>query len=274
MSNKKTLQKNKEVDSLFIKVPNGIIEMANSKNSYLALTYLFLIINRNMLGKVNNSVIELQETYLTSNKKKESTKSKCKKINDIISSLYVLSNTIVNKNKQIISEPIIDIVNYNKYFDCCEFNLNTCIEDIEKEKNKLFSDCKRFQQYKLSIRVDNSTVVNNFTTLSIEEYRKLMYACFEGKKDYNLKVENLVNIYLLFKMIINRRSSLNKTFPNGWKYNESVTLKYLVKKTNVSRPTLRKYMQAITDLGLAETDVINNTTKEIIFKLSTKEENN
>ena len=41
-------------DSLFVKIPNGIIELSNRVNSYTSLTYLFLAINKNIKIEIMN----------------------------------------------------------------------------------------------------------------------------------------------------------------------------------------------------------------------------
>lgn len=259
----------------FIKIPNGIITLTINQNSFLNLTYLFLIINRNMLGKTNSSVIDLQETYLTSKKGKESNKTKAEKINKIISALYILSNTIVDENKKIISNPIIEIPKYKKYFDCCEFEINDCYDSIENEKEKLLSNYQRFQQYKLSIKVDNSNIKNNYTVLSIDEYLKLMSACFKNEKDNqnkDLKIENLVNIYLYVKMKLDRNHALNTAFPNGWTNKEFLTVKKVQEKIKLSTPTIKKYLDALVDLKLLKKGMANNIS---LYSLNyNKEENN
>ena len=75
-------------DSLFAKIPNGVIELSNRINSYTSLTYLFLAINRNMLGKVNSSILFLEECYVDDSM--ENQKTKASKISKILSSLYLL----------------------------------------------------------------------------------------------------------------------------------------------------------------------------------------
>ena len=54
------------------------------------------------------------------------------------------------------------------------------------------------------------------------------------------------------------------TFPNGWKYKEAITLKFLLQKTSLSSTTLRKYLEALIELGLIEK---NTVKKETLYKL-------
>lgn len=250
-------------DSLFVKIPNGIIELSNRVNSYTSLTYLFLAINKNMLGKVNSSILFLEECYVDDSM--ENQKTKASKISKILSSLYLLSNTIVNRKKEIISESVIDIPKYGDYFNCCEFDINTCEKDIELQKEKLLAQYQRFPQYMLSIELYDEIIVNNFTTLSIKDYLIIMKYCLKDKTTKSkLKVDSLLNTYLLIKMLIDRRQALNKTFPNGWKYKEAITLKLLLQKTSLSSTTLRKYLEALIELGLIEK---NTVKKETLYKL-------
>ena len=51
---------------------------------------------------------------------------------------------------------------------------------------------------------------------------------------------------------------------NGWKYKEAITLKFLLQKTSLSSTTLRKYLEALIELGLIEK---NTVKKETLYKL-------
>ena len=124
---------------------------------------------------------------------------------------------------------------------------------------------QRFPQYMLSIELYDEIIVNNFTTLSIKDYLIIMKYCLKDKTTKSkLKVDSLLNTYLLIKMLIDRRQALNKTFPNGWKYKEAITLKFLLQKTSLSSTTLRKYLEALIELGLIEK---NTVKKETLYKL-------
>lgn len=260
IKNMKTFEEN--YNSLFVKIPNGIIDLSNSLNSYLSLTYLFLAINKNMLGKVNSSILFLEECFADNDKENQKTKSE--KIDKILSSLYLLSNTIVNKKKEIVFDSVIDIPKYGDYFNHCEFEINTCSKKIEEEKIKLYKQYQKFPNYTLSVVVDNENISNNFTVLSINDYLLIMDYCLKRNIRPKPKVDTFLNTYLLIKMLINRRKALNKSFPNGWKYRETVTLKELLKKTNLSSTTLRKYLEMMIELNLIEKSIYN---KQIIYKL-------
>ena len=62
----------------------------------------------------------------------------------------------------------------------------------------------------LSIELYDEIIVNNFTTLSIKDYLIIMKYCLKDKTTKSkLKVDSLLNTYLLIKMLIDRRQALN-----------------------------------------------------------------
>ena len=173
-------------DSLFVKIPNGIIELSNRVNSYTSLTYLFLAINRNMLGKVNSSILFLEECYVDDSM--ENQKTKASKISKILSSLYLLSNTIVNRKKEIISESVIDIPKYGDYFNCCEFDINTCEKDIELQKeNELLKN----ENANLKTQIKNNNAYEKI--LELLKNHTIDFKRFEKKFDdiNNITILNL-----------------------------------------------------------------------------------
>ncbi len=247
----------KNEDETYIAIPNGIIEISNAINSYAILTYLFLVINKNLLGKVNSSILFLQECYIDD--KKENQKSKATKIDKILSCLYLFSNTIVDSKKKVICESVIDIPKYSDYFNHCEFQIDKAVDIINIEKKKLYDKYQRFPQYTLSIEVYKN-ISGKFTVLSLKEYLIIMNYCLKNKHKEKMKVDTMLNIYLLLKMKINRNQALNKAFPNGWLNKEVFTIKSLSKISSVSETTLRKYLESLVKLKLIEKNICNNET--------------
>ena len=251
-----------QINSLFIKIPNGIIELSNTVNSYTCLTYLFLAINKNMLGKVNSSVLFLEECYIDDSM--ENQKTKASKISKILSCLYLLSNTIVNDKKEIICDSIIDIPKYGDYFNHCEFQVEKAIELIEKEKQKLLTKYQKFPQYMLSIKVDNDDINGKFTILTIEDYLTIMSYCLKENHKEKLKIDSLLNTYLLIKMKVNRNQALNKAFPHGWENKEYIALTKLEQISSLSSVTLRKYLNALLEMNFIEKCTVK---KKVVFRL-------
>ena len=56
--------KNTDGNSVFAKIPFGVIQASNKINQYLLPTYLYLAVNKNIFGEVKTSVRSIREEYI------------------------------------------------------------------------------------------------------------------------------------------------------------------------------------------------------------------
>lgn len=228
----------------FIKIPNGLIELSDKYNSCLNLVYIYLMINRNMIGKANTSIFDIQKDILKTNNQNVIQQ----KTDDILDSYYILSNSITKKDNTVAINSLISIEKYENKFDFGELKYESLRESLEKIKinNKI----GRIKQLRLSI-IPYDCEDLTFTKLYLQEYITLMDFVYNNPKNKTYKITDLTNLYLLVKSKVAKNSSFNKKYSKN-KKPYCVFLDKLVKESSLSRPTLTKYLDALCDLDLLE----------------------
>lgn len=241
----------------FIKVPNNLLTLSIKENSALTLVYTYLIINRNMMNKTNVSISILRKDIF----KTKNQNIIQKKEEDIINSLIILSNCITDNKNKIVSDSHIQIQTYEDYFDCGEMIYENLSETVNQMRINLKSNYRNFVMQQLSIIAIEGNC--SFVKLTLKEYLTLMSFVYKNDKGKTFKIAELLNLYLLVKSKVSKNMSFNKKYSNN-RNSSCIYLDKLVKESNLSRPTLTKYLYALCDLDLLEK---HKKEVKIYFKL-------
>ena len=230
----------------FIKVPNGLIDLSENYNSCLNLVYVYLMINRNMLGKTNTSVSDIQRDIL----KTRNQNVVQKRTDQILESYYILSNSITKKDNSVIINSLITIEKYENMFDFGELDFDSLKVSLKKSIDYLKNSpsTKNIKQLRLSILPQECEDLS-FTKLYLQEYMSLMKFVYNNPKNKNYKITTLLNLYLFIKKQLEKKDSFRKKFSNK-KTSCRIYLDSLINESSLSRDTLKKYLDALCELNL------------------------
>ena len=237
-----------------------MLDLSEKYNPCLNLVYIYLMINRNMIGKTNTSIFDIQKDIL----KTKNQNIIQKRTDEILNSYYILSNSIVKEDKTVAINSLISIEKYENDFDFGELNYSSLKESLEELRNN--NKIKNIKQIRLSIIPYESEDLA-FTKIYLQEYIILMNFVYNNPKNKTYKITELINLYLLIKRYIGRNISFNKKFSSN-KNSCCVYLDKLVKESSLSQVTLKKYLDALCDLGLLEK---HKKEVKVYYKLTHKE---
>ena len=237
-----------------------MIDLSEKYNPCLNLVYIYLMINRNMIGKANTSIYDIQKDIL----KTKNQSIIQKRTDEILDSYYILSNSIVKENETVAINSLISIEKYKNDFDYGELNYESLKESLKELRNN--NKIKNIKQIRLSIIPYESEDLT-FTKIYLQEYIMLMNFVYSNPKNKTYKIIELTNLYLLIKKYIGRNISFNKKFSNN-KNSCCIYFDKLTKESNLSQTTLKKYLDGLCDLGLLEK---HKKDTKFYFKLTYKE---
>lgn len=232
--------------NLFIKIPINMIDLSLKYNSTLTLVYLYLMMNRNMLGKTNITVSDMQKDIF----KASNSNAIKKRTDDILNSYYLLSNCITKENNDVVLNDLISIEKYNSCFDDGEINYETLNDSLKIFKEKI--QVKDIKNSRFSIIVKESENLA-FTKFFTKEYLGIMNFTYNAKSSNKetYKVFELINLYLLIKRYI----AINTVYSQKFFKNDNISyipVDKLVKINIFSRVTLNKYLNGLCECGLIE----------------------
>ena len=237
-----------------------MIDLSEKYNPCLNLVYIYLMINRNMLGKANTSILDIQKDIF----KTKNQSIIQKRTDEILDSYYILSNSIIKEDETVAINSLISIEKYENDFDFGELSYNSLKESLEELKND--NKIKNIKQIRLSIIPYESEDLA-FTKIYLQEYIMLMNFVYNNSKNKTYKIAELTNLYLLIKRYIGKNISFNKKFSNNKNFC-CIYLDKLVKESNLSQVTLKKYLDGLCDLDLLEK---HKKETKVYYKLTHEE---
>lgn len=203
------------LEDLYVIIPNYVIMDSFAVNNYLAYVTAYVEIFHNQ-GKVGITSIEAITKKLYGNDYEKRSKK-----HEAIKDAMIL-----------LSEGTDEIDSYSYWF----FVYDEDVKDIGYNSIITYEIC-------------HGKVIG-YTPLTYTEFDAILYFCNEWNNSKgNSKVDTVIilNMYLLLKMNIRLKESINKR--TGDKDNYFIGTKKLREKTNLNKETIRKYINFLVEIG-------------------------
>jgi len=253
----------------FIKIPNGIITDVVKANEYVSMLYAYFGFNKNIMGQVVTNIDTIKDYFFKTGSKDYH----YQRDRDIIEGMIMLHNGVVDGEGYNLSSNVVEVRLEKEYrgeisFENDEGEIkvgdksedgdiqNDYCQSLKYVANKIYSSPKfesfnNFSKIMMTVSVNNDDVSDNFTKLYVYEYCRLyeVYKVYSGKGE-KIKFNELLNMYLYIKCIVDRHMALNKMYPNGWKNKEYIEEEKLIERYKGYRAFVVKYLDWLEKGGM------------------------
>ena len=256
--------KNTDGNSVFAKIPFGVIQASNKINQYLLPTYLYLAVNKNIFGEVKTSVRSIREEYINTANRTYWHED------EFYEALIVLTSNIIDEENNSIIDNLIDIKNF-EHLSQMELqynsskNLNTS-SDFEAQIKSLIKEFDAEIDYSLKkkdiiISINSFQTGKGFVKCSYQEYNLFRnFQSFLKKNNSRISICQAVNAYYTIKFIIKRNEALINLGLAKKNCSDQVSKSLFKKECCFADNTAKCVLQILKSMNLIE--VVNNPKKE------------
>lgn len=253
--------KNVDGNSVFAKVPFGVIQASNKINQYLLPTYLYLAVNKNIFGEVKTSIRSIREEYINTANRAYWHED------EFYEALIILTSNIVDEESNSIIDNLIDIKNL-EHLSQMELRCNNSADSSnfdEQVKNliKEFDDEIDYPLKKkdMIISINSFQTGKGFVKCSYQEYNLFReFQSFLKKNNSRISICQAMNTYYTIKFIIRRNEALINLGLAKKNCSDQVSKSLLKKECCFADNTAKCVLQILKSMNLIE--VFNNPKKE------------
>lgn len=253
--------KNVDGNSVFAKVPFGVIQASNKINQYLLPTYLYLAVNKNIFGEVKTSIRSIREEYINTANRAYWHED------EFYEALIVLTSNIVDEESNSIIDNLIDIKNL-EHLSQMELRYNNSADssNFDEQVKNLIKEFDNEVDYPLKkkdmiISINSFQTGKGFVKCSYQEYNLFKeFQSFLKKNNSRISICQAMNAYYTIKFIIRRNEALINLGLAKKNCSDQVSKSLLKKECCFADNTAKCVLQILKSMNLIE--VFNNPKKE------------
>ena len=246
-------------EDIFVPVPNNIINLSVIANPWVLPLYIYIAMNKNILGEVDLSIKQIQYKFYTPANRMSEKQNKT----NILKALFLLTTCISTSNGKILLDNPIDIIGFEDY---SKEELIASDKNKENTFEKFYSEILGLNEkqldevlkYYFTVKVNYHSKNGGFTKCTPSEYNFFLnYFHNIMNKDIKNRTTGfeLISAYYMVKKNVLRNKSFNKMPTSLYTAPEAISEKLLMKKCGFSKAKNESVIKELLKYNLLTSSV-------------------